>query len=56
MVPTRIVNFKHLWVECSYVIWPNSQFFKKKLFFVLINNELILTSMLAAGIRPDALA
>ena len=45
--------FKHLWVELSYVIWPNPDDYKQKLFFiVLINNEQILTSTLAAGIVP----
>ena len=45
---------EHLWVERSYVIWPNQ---KKMLFFIILNNnELILTSTLAAGRVPDAFA
>ena len=36
--------FKHLWVERSYVIWPNPIIKKQKLFFIiLINNEPMLT-------------
>ena len=45
---------KHLWFECSYVIWPNP---KNLLFFIrFINNEAIMTLMLAAGIVSCAFA
>ena len=46
---------KHLWIECSYIIWPNPPKKIFKLFFIiLINNEPILTSTLAVGIVQDA--
>ena len=45
--------FKHLRGERSYVICPNPIFKKKScIFIILINNEPILTSTLAAGIAP----
>ena len=39
--------FKHLWVERNYVIWSNQT-------LILINNQPIMTSTLAAGIVPAA--
>ena len=48
--PIRIVNVKTFIGRVRHVIWPN----QKNLYF--INNEPILSSMLAAGIVQDTFA
>ena len=47
-----ITRVKHLWVE-RHVIWPNKI---TCILVIVINNEPILSSMLAAGIVQDTFA